>query len=183
LFVVVVVVVVVVSLVARSSPVDAAPCWSPPLDGVVIDPFREPPCTWCAGNRGLEFVADRRGATVRAVASGRVEFAGVVARTAYVVVRLANGWRQTYGRLSSIGVASDAAVLAGTEIGRTHRELFFGLRIGDRHVDPEPYLGELVIRPRLVPDDGTAARSPSSAVLRCHRRPAGTQVAGGASRR
>ena len=34
---------------------DAAPCWFPPVTGTVTDPYREPPCPWCAGNRGLDY--------------------------------------------------------------------------------------------------------------------------------
>lgn len=144
----------------------AAACWRPPVDAPVVDPFREPACTWCAGNRGLEFQT-ASATTVRAAAAGRVEFAGSVARVAYVVVRLPNGWRHTYGRLSTISVRVGAPVLAGQPLGRTDRDLFFGWRIGDRHVDPAPRLGALVVRPRLVPLDGSPRRPASPPVLRC----------------
>lgn len=142
---------------ARVSPVEAAPCWFPPVDGTVTDPFREPPCPWCAGNRGLEFaVADR--VVVRAAASGRVEFVGWVAGVGYVVVRLANGWRHTYGQLMSTSLELGDVVLSGVVIGRASATFFFGLRIGDDYADPAPLIGALRGRPRLIPVDGTAAR-------------------------
>ena len=140
---------------ARS--VDAAPCWFPPVTGTVIDPFREPPCPWCAGNRGLDY---RIGAdvTVRVAASGRVEFVGVVADVRYVVIRLANGWRHTYGQLVSTSTQLGDLALAGAPIGRASRTFFFGLRFGDDYTDPAPFIGALRGRPRLVPVDGRAAR-------------------------
>lgn len=135
----------------------AAPCWFPPVDGTVTDPFREPLCRWCAGNRGVEFaVGDRT--VVRAAASGRVEFVGRVADVGYVVVRLASGWRHTYGHLTSTSLETGDAVLTGAVIGRSSSTFFFGLRIGDDYADPAPFIGVLRGRPRLIPVDGSAAR-------------------------
>ncbi len=143
-----------------------ADCWRPPVDGVVVDPFREPPCRWCAGNRGLEWVA-ADGAAVRAAAAGVVSFAGTVAGTSYVVVRLANGWLVTYGRLATRQVGAGDPVVTGGVLGTTGGRLFFGLRVEGRYVDPAPYLGELVGRPRLVPVDGRAARPAPPPRLAC----------------
>ena len=78
----------------------AQPCWQPPIAAPVSDPFRAPVCQWCPGNRGIEY-ATRPGTTVRSVGAGTVSYAGTIAGTRYVVVRLANGWRVTYGDLAS----------------------------------------------------------------------------------
>ena len=68
----------------------------------VADPFREPACAWCPGNRGIEYGtgAGRRSCGRRRPAT--VTFAGVVAGTRYVVVDHADGrLRATYGNLAS----------------------------------------------------------------------------------
>ena len=122
------------SLLVIAGTASAADCWLPPVDAPVVDPFRPPLCTWCAGNRGLEY-GTPGGTAVRAVAAGEVTFSGTGA-TQQMVVR-----------------------------GPGH--LHFGLRDGDVYLDPAPYLGRLVGRPRLVPDDGTVARPAPPPRLRC----------------
>lgn len=141
-------------------------CWLPPVDAPVVDPFRPPACTWCAGNRGLEY-GTPSGTIVRAVAAGEVTFSGTVAGERYVVVRHADGRRATYGGLESSSLRTGDAVVAGVSVGLTAGHLHFGLRDGDTYVDPAPFLGRLVGRPRLVPDDGTAARPAPPPRLRC----------------
>ncbi len=162
----VVALVTLMSLVMSTTTVDAAPCWRPPVVGAVDDPFREPPCTWCAGNRGIEYSL-RGTVDVRAAASGRVVFVGEVVAVSYVVVQLANGWRHTYGQLDESSLALGDVVLAGGAIGRATDRFFFGLRIGDDYADPEPYLGEIVGRRRLVPIDGSPARPAPPPSVRC----------------
>ena len=152
--------------------VDAAPCWRPPVAGVVIDPFRQPACTWCPGNRGIEYRVDRN-SRVSAAGSGTVTFVGEVAGTLYVVVELPGGWRHTYGRLASTRVVAGDVVIAGAEIGRTATDFLFGLRVGDGYADPAPYLGELAGRARLVPVDGTDARAAPLPRTRCRVSPTG----------
>ena len=152
--------VAVLSLVAASPSgpsVGAAPCWFPPVEGTVTDPFRAPPCPWCAGNRGLDYRIGQQH-RVRAAASGRVEFVGTVVDVRYVVIRLSNGWRHTYGQLTSTSRRLGEVVLAGAVVGRASGTFFFGLRIGDDYANPAPFIGELRGRPRLVPLDGTAER-------------------------
>jgi murein DD-endopeptidase MepM/ murein hydrolase activator NlpD len=152
--------------------VDAAPCWRPPVAGVMVDPFREPACTWCAGNRGIEYEVDRN-SRVSAAGSGTVVFVGEVAETLYVVVELPGGWRHTYGRLASTRVVTGDVVIAGAEIARTTMEFLFGLRIGDEYADPAPYIGELVGRARLIPVDGSDPRAAPPARARCRVAPTG----------
>lgn len=151
-----------------SGTVDAAPCWFPPVVGTVTDPFREPPCTWCAGNRGLEYrVVDNT--IVHAAASGRVVFAGSVVGVRYVVVQLSNGWRHTYGRLVSTRLELGDAVLANSVVGVATDTFYFGLRIGEDYADPAPYLGVMRTRPRLVPIDETPPRPAPPTRPRCQR--------------
>ena len=147
----------------------AAPCWQPPVtEAEVVDPFRGPTCPWCAGNRGIEYDLDAP-SDVSAVATGSVTFAGLVAGVAYVVVELPSGWRLTYGRLASIEVAAGDVVLAGRRLGSADDGFYFGLRIGDTYVDPAPFLGTVVGRPRLVPTDGTPRRAAPPSRTICSR--------------
>jgi len=157
-----------VALLIAPSTAAAGPCWQPPVVGTVTDPFREPPCRFCAGNRGLEYRVGS-GVRVRAVASGTVTWAGTIAGTRYVVVRHVNGWRATYGKLETAAVRTGDVVLEGLSLGVATTEFYFGLRHGDRYVDPAPYLGRLVGRPRLVPIDGSRARHAPPPRLRCGR--------------
>jgi len=144
----------------------AARCWLPPVNGSVIDPFREPRCRWCAGNRGIEFrvVADT---TVWAVAAGEVVYSGTVAGVGYVVVRHADGRRATFGRLIERFVERGDAVISRARIGQAKGSFHFGLRLGDRYIDPAPFLGRLAGRTRLVPVDGSPARTPGPPRVVC----------------
>lgn len=149
-------------------------CLLPPAEATVVDSFREPACTWCPGNRGIEYELPA-GSGVMASASGVVSFAGTVAGVSYVVIDHGAGWRTTYGKLSAIEVRAGQRVRQGQELGRSSDELFFGLRQDGRYVDPGPLLGVVRHRPRLVPLDG-APRRPTSSTLQC---PAGgTRPAG-----
>lgn len=137
-----------------SGPAAAAPCWAPPVEAPITDPFRAPECRWCPGNRGLEY-GTRRGALVRAVAAGRVTYAGVVAGVRYAVVEHADGRRVTYGGLDEMVVAAGDRVVRGARIGSAAGPFHLGVRDGDRYVDPEPFIGEWRGVVRLVPADGT----------------------------
>lgn len=154
------------SMLTPTSTALAAPCWQPPVVGEVIDPFREPPCTWCAGNRGIEFRVGRD-VEVRAAASGTVSFAGAVAGVDYVVVDIVGGWKLTYGRMTSSEVRVGRTVIAGQVLGRASRTFYFGLRIDGVYTDPAPFLGTVQGRHRLVPLDGTPARPVASTTVRC----------------
>lgn len=147
--------------------VAAAVCLRPPVDVPIARPFDAPPCQWCAGHRGLSYLVVA-GTPVRAAAAGTVTFSGVVVDIRYVVVRHADGLLATYGGLESTTLQQASTVAAGSTIGRSGRELYFGLRTGpDTYIDPEPLIGVLVVRPYLVPTDGSPPRPPPSPVLRC----------------
>ncbi len=147
----------IAALLLAVAPFAPFTCFAPPVDAHVTDAFRAPQCTWCPGNRGLEY-EPRPGTPVTAVAGGMVSFSGVVAGTRYVVVDHDDGSRATYGRLASNAVTTGATVAAGQTVGATSDRFFFGIRVGDVYVDPQPLLGTLRYRPRLVPLDGSAAR-------------------------
>lgn len=149
----------VATLTSSSLPAHAAPCWVPPVRGDIIDPFRKPPCPYCAGNRGIEYRVSP-GQPVRAVQAGEVTYAGSVAATSYVVITHANGWKITYGRLAAIEVTRGQRVARGTQLGVTGSTFYFGLRVDDDYTDPAPFLAQQRGRPRLVPIDGTPRRRP-----------------------
>ena len=149
------------------APAGAAPgCLRPPAVAPIVDRFRDPPCAWCAGNRGLQY-AVAAGTPVRAAAAGTVTFAGRVAGVRYVVVAHADGLRATYGGLASSPRSIGDRVPAGAVMGVSGEGLHFGIRRGDVYLDPEPMLGELRRRPRLVPTDGTPPRPAPPPMLRC----------------
>jgi murein DD-endopeptidase MepM/ murein hydrolase activator NlpD len=152
----IVVLVVVLTVQFAAQPVRAAPCWRPPVAAPVSDPFREPSCRWCPGNRGIEY-ATRPGDVVTAVTAGHVTFSGSVAGRVYIVVRHADGTRATYGNLSDRLHAHDDVIAAGAVVGHAASAFHFGLRVGDRYVDPAPYIGRVAGVVRLVPADGSAA--------------------------
>lgn len=163
---VVTVVTVVIAMVVAPAVSVAAPCWQPPVDAPVADPFRAPACRWCPGNRGIEY-RTRAGTAVRAVAAGRVTFAGSVAGERYVVVRHADGRRATYGNLASVAVGAGDDVVARSIVGTASGSTHFGLRRGDTYIDPTPYLGRAVTVTRLIPLDGAAANPPGATRWRC----------------
>jgi murein DD-endopeptidase MepM/ murein hydrolase activator NlpD len=144
----------------------SVPCWRPPVLAPVTDPYREPPCRWCPGNRGLEYDT-RTGTPVRAVAAGHVTFAGSVAGRRYVVIAHPGGVRTTYGDLIVQRVERGAPVVAGSVVGLAGSTFHFGVRDHRGYRDPAPLLGQLTYPPRLVPRDGSAGGPPGPARLRC----------------
>jgi murein DD-endopeptidase MepM/ murein hydrolase activator NlpD len=100
-----------------------------------------------------------------------VSFAGIVAGTVYVVVRHADGWRATYGNVDRTRVGAGDTVVAGSVVGLTAGSFHFGLRDGDRYIDPAPYLGTPRGVVRLVPDDGSPAAPAPPPQLRCTTNP------------
>ena len=154
-----------VSLVLLSSS-----CYQQPVHSAVVDPFRAPACAFCPGNRGLEYQPPV-GSPVVAAASGVVTFSGVVAGVRYLVVAQTDGRMATYGRLAAVRVAVGEVVQSAEPIAATTERFFFGLRQGDRYVDPAPFLGVAHYRPRLVPTDGSAPRRAPQPTMRCAAAP------------
>ena len=138
-------------------------CLTLPAHTHVLDPFRAPPCDRCAGNRGLD-LATTPGAEVRAATNGTVTFAGLVAGRTYVVVR-ANADRRvrvTYGGLATLAVARGHAVAQGESLGTAADTLFYGVRVGDRHVDP---LSFTRASPTASAESATLAATPAQVPL------------------
>lgn len=144
----------------------APTCYRPPVAAAIVEPFRAPACTFCPGNRGLEY-RPQTGTSVVAAADGAVRFNGVVAGVRYVVVEQRDGRTATYGRLAAAQVNVGAALQAGDLVGTTTERFYFGLREGDRYVDPAPFLGSPRYRRRLVPVDGSGPRPPPPPTMRC----------------
>ena len=160
------IVVATLSSLLASGVVVATPCWAPPVVAPISDPFRNPACAWCPGNRGIEFGTEP-GAAVKAVATGRVTFAGSVTGTVYVVVRHGDGRRATYGNLDSESYDTGDLIVRDQLVGRAAGAFHLGLRDGDRYLDPGPYLGRLVRSPRLIPVDGSRANPAPPPRLTC----------------
>jgi murein DD-endopeptidase MepM/ murein hydrolase activator NlpD len=150
------------SSVAADAPPPA--CLRPPLVAPVIDPFRGPACTWCPGNRGIDYGAPA-GALVHAAAAGIVSFAGVVAGTTWVTIGHQGGLASTYGPMATLAVRRGAEVASGQVLGTTTGPLHFGVRLDGRYIDPAPLLGRPPhLVPRLVPMSSPIRPIPA---LRC----------------
>jgi murein DD-endopeptidase MepM/ murein hydrolase activator NlpD len=141
-------------------------CYLPPVASPIVDPFRAPECPYCPGNRGLEY-QPATGSPVVAATSGVVTFSGVVAGVRYVVVAQSDGRTATYGRLATARVGVRTAVTTGDVVATTTDHFYFGLREGDRYIDPVPFLGVMRYRPRLLPVDESAPRRAPPPTLSC----------------
>ncbi len=128
----------------------AAGDWSEPVPGRVARGFVEPASRFASGHRGVDFAAPP-GTPVRAAGPGTVSFAGSVAGSLHVVVAHQGGLRTSYSFLSRVDVVQGQAVTGGAVVGvagglgpdHTAGVLHFGLRLGDRYLDPM-----ILFRPR-----------------------------------
>ncbi len=157
---------VVVAALVPGRVATAGTCWRAPVEAPVSDPYREPACRWCPGNRGIEYRTPQ-GVAVSAVATGRVSFVGEVVDTRYVVVRHADGLRATYANVSGDRWHVGDVVIRGTRVGFTLGRLHFGVRRGVDYIDPTPLLGRLVFAPRLIPVNGDRPTPAHPPALRC----------------
>lgn len=123
-----------------------------PVDAPVIDPFREPPSIYGAGNRGLEYGTEP-GDEVRAAADGEVVFAGEVAAALHVTIRHSDGRRSSYSFLAEVGVRVGQRVEAGHVVGRAGGPVHVSVREGDTYVDPAQLFGVEEISVVLVPEN------------------------------
>jgi Peptidase family M23 len=150
---------------APSAP-GACGAWLPPVDGPVVRPFQAPAFAYGPGHRGIDLAA-APGTAVRAAGDGVVSFAGAVAGSLHVVVAHGGGQgpalRTTYAFLAAADVRTGDRVARGQVIGAVggsgpeHEPgaLHFGLRLGDRYLDPERLFDacDLTQLVRLVPVD------------------------------
>jgi len=157
----------------------------PPVDSVIVDPFRPPADPWGPGNRGIDY-APAPGTPVHAAAAGVVTFAGQVGGSLHVVVRHADGIRTSYSFLATIAVAAGDRVEQGQVLGTAGPDLHFGARVGDRYIDPTTLFGptgppDVHLVPNDARDADTAAddRAALIALVTDSRRPP-TESVGGA---
>lgn len=124
--------------------------YAPPVDGVVADPFRAPANPYAAGNRGLEY-RTATGAEVRAAGPGEVTFAGQVGGALHVVVLHGDGLRTSYSFLAGAVVTRGQRVGRGDVVGTSTGSIHFGVRAGERYVDPVLLLAGGPVEVHLVP--------------------------------
>ncbi|HEY3097193.1 MAG TPA: peptidoglycan DD-metalloendopeptidase family protein [Acidimicrobiia bacterium] len=172
---------------AGAAPPAAPGCaaWLPPVDGPVVRPFQAPAFAYGPGHRGVDLAAPP-GTPVRAAGDGVVSFAGSVAGSLHVVVAHDGDLRTTYAFLAGTNVRTGERVARGQVVGvvggsgpeHEPGALHFGLRLGDRYVDPQRLLAacDLTELVRLVPVDEVPAE-PWDA----RRTPGGSLSSGGAA--
>ncbi|MET0928524.1 MAG: M23 family metallopeptidase [Aeromicrobium sp.] len=154
--------------------------WSWPLDEHDVGRRFDPPADrYGAGHRGVDLEADV-GDVVRAVAAGRVTFAGQVGGTPVVTIDH-GGERSTYQPVDAtvrVGDAVTARQAIGTLLG-THSHcagacLHLGRVAGEDYLDPMDLLGGG--RFRLISPDGDPPPPPPSATGGTLLRPVGGPV-------
>ncbi len=115
-----------------------------PAPGKVLRGFKQ------GSHQGID-IAGAEGSAVRAVAGGKVLFAGDEPDKYgnLVVIDHGNGWHTAYGKLQKVTVKQGARAKAGERVGllgntgETPRtELHFELRKGNKAIDPELVLPE-----------------------------------------
>jgi hypothetical protein len=177
---VVLVVVVLATAVPRAA---AEGAYAPPVDGPIVDRFRPPADRYGPGNRGVDFRTDP-GAAVLAAGDGEVVFAGQVGGSRHVVVLHADGLRTSYSYLATVDVRRGHRVRRGDPVGLAGFELHFGVRAGDRYLDPEPLLYGAEPEVHLVPVEdrkpGSIARELAGLVAGLGRGAVGATEAGAA---
>lgn len=154
---------------AVHGPAGRRPARSWPLAGrpTVVRGWEPPAGPYAPGHRGVDLAAPP-GTPVRAVATGRVTFAGPVAGHGVLVVELARSGepplRTTYGPVRSQVRVGDEVVagapVAAVEAGPSHCAagcLHWGVRRGDTYVDPLSLLPPALLKrgpSRLLPVSG-----------------------------
>ena len=153
----------------------ASVTYTPPVDAPIVDHFRPPACTWCPGNRGIDY-ATAPGTPVAASAAGVVTFAGQVGGQLFVVIAHADGLRTTYAYLADVMVPRGSGGRPG--FGRRHLAGIAALRRPAGRRLPRPGAALRRRAPRRPP--GAARRAPGDAAgprRRCDgaRGPAGPE--------
>jgi hypothetical protein len=130
------------------------------FDGV-LETFLRPACRWCPGRRGVWLAVPSTGAEVLAPWRGSVTFAGAVAGSLYVTIRLPSGALVTCGGLIAValGLAPGVEVERGAVLGAASERLFLSVRRDGVHIEPLTALGW--VRPRLVESATVGSIGPS----------------------
>jgi len=108
-----------------------------------VKAFEPPLVAWGRGHLGVDYGVPR-GTAVRSAGAGTVAFAGQVGGALHVVVLHAGGLRTSYSFLAGVSVRRGHEVVRGEVLGTTggagpgHAAgvVHFGLRAGERYVDP-----------------------------------------------
>lgn len=148
--------ILVLSLLGAPGDVPPGPFGWPLASPLVVRRFDPPPLPWLAGHRGVD-LAGRPSDVVRAAGSGIVVYAGVIAGRGVVSVAHPGGLRTTYEPLTptvavgdAVGPGGELGTLAAGHPGCAEPAcLHWGLRRGDRYLDPLALLG--LGRVRLLP--------------------------------
>lgn len=114
---------------------------------VVVHPFRPPAGPYGPGHRGVDLAAGP-GGPVRSPAPAVVSFAGLVAGRGVVVLDHGGGIRSTLEPVTdwlpvgtAVGAGDRVAVLAAEGWHCGSACLHWGVRVGQRYVDPLSFLG------------------------------------------
>jgi murein DD-endopeptidase MepM/ murein hydrolase activator NlpD len=144
---------------ARAPVASRVPALRPPVEGPLVRGFEEAAGPFGPGHRGVDF-GGAPGVPVRAPASGRVTFAGLVAGTTWVSIQVAPGVLVTLGPLRTLEASAGQAAVTGDRLGTlasghggadpSVAALHLGLRVDGTYIDPLPWLVGLA-RPRLAP--------------------------------
>ncbi len=129
---------------------DSHPRHLPPVDAPVVDGFRPPATPYASGNRGIDY-ATTPGQQVGASAEGEVTFAGRIGPSGHVVVLHPDGLRTSYSFLETVDVQRGGRVVPGEVVGTAGPVLHFGVRAGDRYLDPALLLSGGPVEVHLVP--------------------------------
>ena len=146
-----------------------------PVQGRVTDWFRKPACTWCPGNRGLEF-STAFGSPVVSPWPGSVDFVGSVGGVPYVVVLVdremagitgaTDNVYSVIGGLEPENLEKGQKLTNGTPLGVSQGWLYVGFREGPRrdarYLDPAP-LFRLAPRRAVLVAEGRRSSSLSLA--------------------
>ncbi len=135
---------------AAAAGAEATAAYRPPVEAPVVDSFRPPATPYAAGNRGIDY-ATTPGEQVRASAEGEVTFAGRIGPSSHVVVLHPDGLRTSYSFLSTVGVDRGARLAAGDVVGTAGPVLHFGVRAGERYIDPAVLLAGGAVEVHLIP--------------------------------
>jgi hypothetical protein len=149
------------TVTATAAAVAVPGSWITPVPGAVARTFVEPRSRYGAGHRGVDLAA-APGTAVHAANGGEVTFAGSVAGSRHVVVGHAGGLRTSYSFLAGVTVRRGQTVARGDVVGTAGGAdpehlgvVHFGLRVGERYVDPMALFApaDLTRLIRLVPVD------------------------------
>lgn len=147
---------------AAAAPVDRVA----PLPGGVLRGFAVGQANWEPGHRGVD-LAGAAGVSVVAAAAGEVAWVGTIAGVPMLSIQHPDGLRTTYQPVRA-GVLVGSPVRAGDAIGRLEPGhciptacLHWGLRDGDRYLDPLIWLGAgSDAEVRLLPRDAVPRALP-----------------------